>query len=73
MKVTVYWYALVDANHDRMVDVCSDPSDWISVGGVDKSGKYQQFDSTEAYHLQEWANRYGFFVVSGKVEIDLPI
>lgn len=73
MKKKIYWYVITDAEGNRSGDVCSDSSDWICVHGTTASGKYQQFDSTEAYHVYRWAEEHGFKVESGEMTIDLPI
>jgi hypothetical protein len=65
----VYCYEVTDSNGDTIADVCLDPCDPINVGGVDKSGKYHQFDTTEAYHVYEWAKQYGFSVEMKGIDI----
>jgi len=73
MTHKVYWYVVTDAQGERSADVCSDPSDWVCLRGTDVNGKYQQFDSCEAYHLHKWASDHGFKLESGVLAIELPV
>jgi len=60
--IKVYCYKITDARGEESVDVVMDTCDWISVNGHDAQGQYQQFDSTEAYHVYAWAAEHGFTV-----------
>ena len=71
MEILVYVYILTDAKGNKKADVATDPSDNICVGGDDKDGKYHQFDSTEAYHLESWATKHGFLVEVHKKTISV--
>lgn len=71
MKKTVYVYRLTDANGDQSVTIVDDLSDNGTIGGYDKNGMYQQYDSYELYHAYEWAESHGMKLESGTVEIDI--
>jgi hypothetical protein len=71
MKKTMYLYRLTDARGDQMVTVVDDPTDNGTIGGYDSNGQYQQYDSYELYYAYEWAEKHGFKLESGTVEIDV--
>jgi len=68
MKVKVFVYALVDCEGNTEHVAVNDPSDKICIGGRDRDGVYRQFDSYEAYHVGEWAEKYGFVVRTAVLE-----
>jgi hypothetical protein len=74
MPVTIdaYVYILIDANGDRQRAVVNEHNENIMLGGYDNCGKYQQFDSYEAYHLAAWAKPLGMTVKSFPVKIEVP-
>jgi hypothetical protein len=43
-------------------DVVTELSNRCCIRAYDKNGENQQFDSTEAYHADEWASGHGFRV-----------
>jgi hypothetical protein len=71
MKKIMYVYRLTDANGDQTVAVVNEASDNGTIGGYDKDGVYQQYDSYELYYAYEWAESHGMKLESGTVEIDV--
>lgn len=71
MKKIMYVYRLTDANGDQTVAVVNEASDNSTIGGYDKDGVYQQYDSYELYYAYEWAESHGMKLESGTVEIDV--
>lgn len=69
-----YIYTLTDARGVSYVKVVDDSSDNMTIGGYDKEGKYQQFDSYEAYHAYGWAEKHGFKLVSEtrSIAVEIP-
>lgn len=72
MKKTMYLYRLTDANGDQTITVVDDPSDNGCIGGYDKGGQYQQYDSYELWHAYDWAKEHGMKLESGTMEVDVP-
>ena len=72
MLKKIYLYRLTDARGEQQMVVVDDLSDNGRIGGYDKDGKYQQYDSYELYHAYEWAEKHGMKLESGSMEIDVP-
>jgi prephenate dehydrogenase len=53
-----------DAQGGSMHTVVNESCDNVCIHGYDAQGKYQQFDSYELYHTNEWAKKHGFVIIS---------
>jgi len=71
MKKTIYLYRLTDAKGNQTITVVDEPSDDGRIGGYDRDGKWQQYDSYELYHAYEWAEKLGMKLESATIEIDV--
>lgn len=73
MKKPIYLYCLTDARGDKVITVINEVSDNGCIGGVDKDGKYQQYDSYELWHAYGWAEKHGMKLQSATMEIDIDM
>jgi hypothetical protein len=71
MKIKFEVWVCTDANGDKDYNVVKESNDWITLKGTDSDGRYQQFDSEEAYHSYAWAERNGFKVESFMKEVEV--
>lgn len=73
MNKSFHAYWLVDKTGAVIsrIEIVNDTGDNICIGAYDANGKYQQFDSCEAYHAHEWALGHGFEVRSQKMSVDV--
>lgn len=69
----IYVYYLTGCQVGDDIVVVNDPSDNIRLGGFDKNGNWQQYDSQEAYFAYEWAEKHGFTLrmIEKEIEINL--
>lgn len=66
MEIQIIVHKLLNADGKILdYDVSLEYNDWICLN--DHNGN--QFDSCEAYHASEWANKYGNCVVSEKIQV----
>ena len=79
MKKTVLFYRLhhPPTGATGPWTACNDYSDVICctlhIPGPDSTqGRYEQYDSYEAYHMDGWAQEKGLEVERAEVEVDLP-
>ena len=72
MKKTIYLYRLTDAKGDQTITVVDDTADDGCIGGRDRDGKYQQYDSHELYRAYDWAEKHGMKLESMTMEIEVP-
>lgn len=73
MKLTVYVYALANDNGEKSFAVVDDPSSKICIGVRSNDGqRYEQFDSYEAWHVDDWARLRGLKCRSAEVQIEVP-
>lgn len=71
MYKKIYVYRLTDAEGNQDFVVVDEVSDNGRIGGYDKQGIYQQYDSQQLYYAYEWAEEHGMKLEFGSFEIDL--
>lgn len=60
MECVIHIYVLIDANGNKDWQVVREHNDTIrSIGGIGSDGNYHQYDSYEAYYLDDWAKKHG--------------
>lgn len=64
-------YRLTDAQGNQTATVVDELSDSGRIGGYDKNGVYQQYDSYELYHAYDWAAKHGMKLEFAKIEVNL--
>ena len=73
MKKTIYIYRTTDAHGTQMVCILNESNDTGGIlFGYDSNGVCHQYDSYELYHAYEWAEKWGFKLESGTMEIEIP-
>lgn len=72
MKLAIWIYVLVNKAGERAYTTVNDPGDKICIGIRDEYGAYQQFDSYEAWYLEEWARQRGLYCDSREVSVEVP-
>lgn len=72
MKIKVWIYCLINEAGDRAYKTVNDPGDNICIGIHDKDGVYRQYDSYEAWHLDNFCVTHGFRYECVGVEIEVP-
>lgn len=71
MLKTIHIYRLTDAQGNQSATVINDLTDSGRIGGIDKNGTYQQYDSYELWYAYDWAEKHGMKLEYGKVDIDI--
>jgi hypothetical protein len=62
MTIKFHVYCLTDCWGNKVAKVVNEHNDNLMLWGDDKDGYHRQFESCEAYHIHEWADKYGFTV-----------
>jgi hypothetical protein len=66
-------YVLIDFRGNVKKYIANDSSENICIGGYDRNGQYQQYDSYEGYHIHSWNEKHGFNIKTFPIPFNFNI